>query len=111
MVYLKASVWGSAEKAITGMFFTGTMYEEVIKELKHRFGNLELISRLLINKLLELLALKDNNTSSLRIFVDNLHNIVRTLKSYGHGADMKAAASMQLVIGKLPSEMAEQWSR
>ena len=83
MIYLKASVRGSAEKAIAGMFFTGTMYEEAIKELTHRFGNPELISRSLINKLLELPALKDDSTLSLRTFVDNLHNIVRTLKSYG----------------------------
>ena len=43
MIYLKASVRGSAEKAIAGKFFTGIMYEEAIKELTHRFGNPELI--------------------------------------------------------------------
>ena len=111
MIYLKASVRGSAEKAIAGMFFTGAMYEEAIKELTHRFGNPELISKSLINKLLELPALKDDNTSNLRTFVDNLHNIVRTLKSYDHGADLKAAANMQLVISRLPSVIAERWSR
>ena len=72
-----------------------------MKELTHRFGNPELISKLLINKLLELPALKDNNISSLRTYVDDLHNIVRTLKSYDHGADLKAAANMQLVIKRL----------
>ena len=86
-------------------------YEEAIKELTHRFGNLELISKSLINKLLELPGLKDDNTSSLRTFVDNLHNIVRTLKSYAHRADLKAAANMQLVISRLPSVIAERWSR
>ena len=111
MIYLKASVRGSAEKAIAGMFFTGKMYEEAIKELTHRFRNPELISKSLINKLLELLALKDDNTSSLRTFVDNLHNIVRTLKSYDHGTDLKAAANMQLVIKRLPSVIAKRWSR
>ena len=44
MIYLKVSVKGSAEKAIAGVSFDGTMYEEAIKELKHRFGNPELIS-------------------------------------------------------------------
>ena len=43
--------------------------------------------------------------------MDNLHNIVSTLKSYDHGADLKAAANMQLVISRLPSEIAEWWSR
>ena len=111
MIYLKASVRGSAEKAISGMFFTGTMYEEAMKELTHRFGNPELISRSLINKLLELPALDDDNTSSLRTLADNLHNIVRTLKSYDQGADLKAAANIQLFISRLPSETAERWSR
>ena len=60
---------------------------------------------------MELPALKDDNTSSLRTSVDNLHNIVRTLKSYDHGADLKAAAIMQLVIKRLPSVIAERWSR
>lgn len=64
MIYLKASVRGSAGKAIAGMFFPRTM--------------------------LEMPTLKDDNTSSLRTFVNNAHNIVRTLKSYG--ANLKAAA-------------------
>ena len=112
MIYLKASVGGSAEKAIAGMFFTGTMYEEAIKELAHWFGNPELISKSLINKLLELPALKDDNTSSLRTFMDNLHNTVRTLKSYDHGADLRTAArNIQLVVSRLLSVIAERWSR
>ena len=110
MIYLKTSVRGSAEEAIAGMFFTRTMYEEAIKELTHRFGNPQLILKSLINKLLELPALKDNNTSSLRTIVDSLHNTVRTVKSYDHGADLKAAANMQLVINRLPSVIAEWWS-
>ena len=93
------------------MFFTRTMYKEAIKELTHRFGNPELILKSLINKLLELPALKDNNTSSLRTFVDNLHNMVRTLKSYDHGAVLKAAANTQSVINRLPSVIAERGSR
>ena len=84
MVNLKASVTGTAEKAIAGMFFDGTMYDEAIKELTNRFGNPVLISKSLISKLLEMSALKDENTLSLRSFVDNLHSIVRTLKTYGH---------------------------
>ena len=79
-----------------------------LKELTHRFGIPELISKSLINKLLELPSLKDDNTSRLRTFVDNLHNIVRTLKSYDNGADLEAAANMQLVINRLPSLIAER---
>ena len=75
---------GTAEKAIAGMFFDGTMYDEAIKELTNRFGNPALSSKSLISKLLEMPALKDENTLSLRSFVDNLHSIVRTLKTYGH---------------------------
>ena len=111
MIHLKASVKGSAEKAIAGMFFDGTMYEEAIKELKHRFGNPELISKSLIRKLLDLPTLRDENVLSLRSFVDNLHNIVRTLKTYGHGADVQAAANMQQGMERLPPRIAEGWSR
>ena len=111
MVYLKASVKGTAEKAIAGMFFDGTMYDEAIKELTNRFGNPALISKALINKLLEMPALKDENTSGLRSFVDNLHSILRTLKTYGHGADLKAAANMEQVMRKLPTAVSERWSR
>ena len=111
MIYLKASVKGTAEKAIAGMFFDGTMYDEAIKELTCRFGNPGLISKSLISKLLEMPTLKDESTSSLRSFVDTLHNLVRTLKTYGHGADLKAAANMQHVMGKLPPAISERWSR
>jgi len=111
MIYLKASVKGTAEKAIAGMFFDVTMYDEAIKELTCQFGNPGLISKSLISKLLEMSALKDESTSSLRSFVDTLHNLVRTLKTYGHREDLKAAANMQHVMGKLPPAISERWSR
>ena len=106
MIYLKASVRESAEKAIARMFFTETLYGEAIKELTHQFRNPGTHF-----KLLELPALTDDNTSSLRTFVDNLHNIVRALKSYHRGADLKAVANMQLVISRLPSITTERCSR
>ena len=40
-----------------------------------------------------------------------MHNIVRTLKSYRHSADLQAAANMQQVMDKLPPKIAERWSR
>ena len=64
MVYLKAQ--RKAEKAIAGMFFDGTMYDEAIKELTNP-GNPALTSKALTNKLLEMPALKDENTSGLRL--------------------------------------------
>ena len=105
MIYLKASVEGTAEKAIAGISFDGTMYDEAIKELTCRFGNPGLISKSLISKLLEMPALKDESTSSLMSFVDTLHNLVRTIKTYGHAANMKN------VMGKLPPAISERWSR
>ena len=57
MIYFKASERGTAEKPIAGMFFDGAMYEEAIKELTNRFENPGLISKSLINKLLEMPAL------------------------------------------------------
>ena len=59
------------------------MYDKAIAELTERFGSPTLIFLLksLINKFLEIPAAQDENTSSLRLFVDNLHNIVRTLKT------------------------------
>ena len=59
MIYLKASVKGTAEKAIAGMLFDGTMYEQAIAELTQRFGNPALISKSLINKFLEMSAVQD----------------------------------------------------
>ena len=85
------------------MLFNGAMCKEVAKELTQRFGNPELKSKSLINKLLEVPTLNDDNASSLRIFVDNLHNIVSTFKIYGNGANLKAAADKQEVISRLSS--------
>ena len=98
MIYLKASIKGTAEKAVAGMFFDGIMYDKAIAELTERFGNPSLISKSLINTFLEIPSVQDENTSSLRLFVDNLHNIARTLKTYGHEADLRAAARMQQII-------------
>ena len=65
MVYLKASVTGTVENDIAGMFFAGLMYDEAIKEL-------------------------------------------RTVKTYGHGADLQAAANMQQVIRRLLPVVSER---
>ena len=85
--------------------------DKAIAELTQRFGNPTLISKSLINTFLEIPAVQDENTSSLTLFVDNLHNIVRTLKTYGHEADLRAAANMQQIISKLPPKIAVRWSR
>ena len=88
MIYLKASDKGTAEKAIAGIFFDGTMYDKAIAELTQRFGKPTLISKSLINKFLEIPAVH-----------------------YGHEADLRAAANMQQVITKLPPKIAVRWSR
>ena len=68
MVYLKASVTGTAEKAIAGMFFDGTMYDEAVKELTNRFGNPALISKPLIRSFWKCQRLKIEQSKSEIIF-------------------------------------------
>ena len=93
------------------MFFYGTMNDKAIAELTQRFGNPTLIFKVTDQQVSEIPAVQDENTSSVRLFVDNLHNIVRTLKTYGHKADLRAAANMQQIITKLPPKIAVRWSR
>ena len=87
------------------MFFDGTMYDKAIAELMQRFGNPTLISKSLINNVLEIQAFQDENTSILKLFIDNLHNFVRTLKPYGKEADSRAAANIQQIIPKIPPKI------
>ena len=82
------------------------MYDKAIAELMQRFENPTLISKSLINKLLEIQEFQDVNTSILRLFVDKLHNFVRTLKPYGQEADSRAAANNQQIIPKIPPKIA-----
>ena len=93
------------------MFFDGTMYDKAIAEVMQRFGNPTLISKSLINKFLEVPGFQDENTSILRLFVDNLHNFIGTLKTYGQEADSRAAANIQQIIPKIPPKIALRWSR
>ena len=93
------------------MFFDGKMYNKAIAELMQRFGNPTLISKSLIKKFLEVPAFQDENTSIPRLFVDNLHNFVRTLKPYGQEADSRASANIQQIIPKIPPKIALRWSR
>ena len=86
------------------------MYDKAIAQLTQRFGNPALILKPLINKFLEIPAVQDENTSSLRLLVDNLLNIVR-LKTYGHEADLRKVANMQQIITKLPPKIPVRWSR
>ena len=82
------------------------MHDKAIAELMQRFGNPTLISKSLIKTFLEIQAFQDENTSILRLFVDKLHNFVRTLKPYGQEADSRAAANIQLIIPKIPPKIA-----
>ena len=93
------------------MFFDGTMYDKAIAELMQRFANPTLISKFLINKFPEIPAFQDENISILRLFVDNLHNFVRTQTTYGQEADSRAAANIQQIIPKIPLKIALRWSR
>ena len=36
---------------------------------------------------------------------------MRTLKTYGHEADLRAAANMQQIVTKLPPKISVRWSR
>lgn len=36
---------------------------------------------------------------------------MRTLKTYGHEADLRAAANMQQIVTKLPPKIAVRWSQ
>ena len=93
------------------MFNDGTMYDKAIAELMQRFGNPTLIPNSLINKFLEIPAFQDENTSILRLLVDNLHNFVRTLKTYGQKTDSRAAGNIQQIIPKTTPKSALRWSR
>lgn len=55
-------------------------------------------------------AIKAESTSSLRSFVDTLLNLLRTLNSYCHRADLKAAANMRQVMRKPPQAISERCS-
>ena len=46
-------------------------------------------------------AFHDKNPLSLSWFFSNLHNIVRTLKTYGHEVDLRSAASMEQIVTTL----------
>ena len=61
--------------------------------------------------MLEIPAFQDESTSILGFFVDNLHNFVRTLTTYGQEADSRAAANIQQIIPKIPPKIALKWSR
>ena len=64
-------------------------------------GNPALISKSLINEFLKISAFHDTNSLSLSWFFSNLHNIVRTLKTYGHEVDLRSAASMEQIVTTL----------
>lgn len=111
IIYLQSSVKGAAERAVSGMLFDGSMYNQVIKELSNRFDDPGLISKALIRRFLEMPKLQDETPANLRPFVDTLHGLTRTLKTYGHDADLKAAANLEQVTSKLPMSVVERWSR
>ena len=80
MAQLKAHLVGKAERVISGLGSSGSMYATVLKTIKERFGQPSVIARAHINKLIDKSKIQSNDRQALQELSFDVVNCVATLK-------------------------------
>ncbi|XP_025831568.1 uncharacterized protein LOC112904800 [Agrilus planipennis] len=93
---------------------TGSNYDKVIRSLKSRFGQDELLIEVYVRELLQLVlqnAIKGRGNISLASLYDRLESHLRALETLGVTTDKCAAMLYPLVESSLPEDLLRAWQR
>ena len=91
---------------INGLTLINSNYTEALEILKDRFGNVQQIVLLHIERLANLPNISsDSNLTEIRKFYDEIESHVRCLDSLNVKSDSYSALLVPMIMGKLPSQL------
>jgi hypothetical protein len=101
--YLNAQLMGKAKLCIAGLSLTSDNYDIAVSMLQDRFANNQIIVNSHYKSLMDLKALKTNETSKLRLMFDIIEKHTRFLSSLGE--DTNSNFFFSLIMRKLPLDL------
>ena len=110
LTYLKTLVTGQAKTAIAEFAYCGTMYQDALKTLERKFGQLHAVVSPLIEKLSSFPPLKIHNSENVIALSATISALVGVFRSLKYEHDLSSAALLGQAVQKLPSNMKEAWA-
>ena len=102
MAQLKMHVRGKTERTISGIGSQGIMYPTVLKTIKERFGQPNVMARAYITNLIDKQKIQDNDIQALQKLFFDVVNYVEALKHIVHLADVNATDNLRKAEMRMP---------
>ena len=106
--YLKASLEGTAAKALEGLPVRERTFDAAVNLLKSRFGNRQKIISVHMDQLLKIKACEGENIKQLRSVYDQINIHIRGLEALGVTADQYGSLLVPIVMSRLPNQISLQ---
>ena len=100
MTHLKILLTGPAKWALTGIGYSGVMYETAWKTLESKFGQPHLITGSQLTKTENHQQIRPYNIASFVIFVDTVGNFVNVLQQFGYSNDLLSSSNLDMKLIK-----------
>ena len=108
--YLKTLVTGNAKTAIGEFAYCGTMYQDALKTLEHKFGQPHAVVSAHLEKLSGFPPLKMHNSENVIAFSATISALVGVFRTLNYKHEVSSAALLSQAVQKLPPNMKEAWS-
>ncbi len=109
LIQLKMHLCGDAERSISGLGASGTMYATALKTIQEQFGQVTSVARAVINRLTKSQKIPPNNRNALRDLSIDLVNSIATLKRLNSFADVNANDNLRKIVSRLPHYLIDKW--
>ena len=101
MSHLKSLLTGKVKRAVSGMGYSGTMYEEAWKTLQRKFGQPHHIVSSQLAKIQNFTQVRYNDLSALVEFADTVSTFVNLLQQFGYSNDLFSSSNLDIAVNNL----------
>ena len=109
MTHLKILLTGPAKWALTGIGYSGVMYDTAWKTLESKFGQPHLITGSQLTKTENHPQIRPYNIASFVIFVDTVGNFVNVLQQFSYNSDLLSSSNLDMKVNKIPADIKCRW--
>ena len=100
--HLKTLLVGKAKRAVNGMGYSGTMYDQAWNTLQGKFGQPHHIVSSQLAKIQNFPQVRFSNVSSLIEFADTVSTFLNILQQFGYSNDLFSSSNLDIAVSKLP---------
>ena len=109
MSHLKTLLVGKAKRAVNGMGYSVTMYDQAWNTLQRKFGLPHHIVSSQLAKIQNFPQVRLSDLSSLIEFADTVSTFVNILQQFGYSNDLFSSSNLDIAVSKLPLDTKRRW--